>query len=181
MMKRTRIISPGPPPPPPARPGAAGAPTAASSISSRRSDWPSRSCSIASRASHTQPGRPWLPTTDVGSIGNAVVMVASPDMPRPVCDARARRAGRAETDEPALCSRSRPVMLAAKPGHRRAILVGGQARRELLLHTPSEFVEADVEGLAGEALARRHGRLRQGEKTLGRSGHLGLEVIRGHD
>src|SRR5262249_58057565 len=153
MMKRTRIISPGPPPPPPARPGAAGAPTAASSISSRRSDWPSRSCSIASRASHTQPGRPWLPTTDVGSIGNAVVMVASPGMPRPPA-ARGRGAGRAETGEPALGSRSRPVMLIAKLGHRRAILVGGQARRKLLLHAPSELVEADIEGLAGEALAR---------------------------
>src|ERR671930_519478 len=32
-------------------------------MSSRTSIWPSRSASIASRASQSQPGMPWLPTT----------------------------------------------------------------------------------------------------------------------
>ena len=50
----------------PARSWSSNAIWVASSISSRRSTGPSRPCDIASRASQTQPGSPWLPTTDVG-------------------------------------------------------------------------------------------------------------------
>src|SRR5882724_11997425 len=76
MMKRTRIISPVETTSTPARSMSSSATWVASSISSRRSMAPSRPASIASRASHTQPGSPWLPTTDVGSFGSACVMTA---------------------------------------------------------------------------------------------------------
>src|SRR5712691_1308494 len=146
-MKRTRIISPVLTTSTPARSWSASATSVASSINSRRSDWPSRSCSIASNASHTQPGRPWPPTTGVAA---------------------------------SAASASWLVLLGAQLRHRRAVLVGRQARGELLLHAPAELVEAEVERLAREALAGGHGRLRKREEALHGPSELLLEVVRRH-
>src|SRR5262245_713774 len=67
MMNRTRVISPVVSTSMPARSWSSRATWVASSVSSRTSSGPSRPASSASRASHTQPGSPWLPTTEVGS------------------------------------------------------------------------------------------------------------------
>ena len=66
-MNRTRIISPVLTTSTPARSWSRSATWVASSISSRTSMAPRRPASIASRASQTHPGSPWLPTTDVGN------------------------------------------------------------------------------------------------------------------
>src|SRR5262245_31494891 len=66
MMNRTSIIAPVVKTSPPARAWSRSATCVASSMSSRTSSAPRRPASIASRASHTQPGSPWLPTTEVG-------------------------------------------------------------------------------------------------------------------
>src|SRR5206468_3916182 len=76
----------------------------------------------------------------------------------PACDGRGRAGARKATGEPAPRRRSRPAALGTQQFHRRAVLVGGQTGRELLLHAPPELVEAGVESLTGEALARRDGR-----------------------
>src|SRR6185503_17281976 len=69
MMKRTRPISPVVSTSMPARSWSSSAICVASSRSSSTSTRPRRPAPIASRASHTQPGKPWLPTTEVGRRG----------------------------------------------------------------------------------------------------------------
>src|SRR2546429_487631 len=126
----------------PARSGSRGAACVASSMSSRRSPAPSRPASIASRASHTHPGRPWLPTTEVGSSITSLLC--------------------------RLCGSAHAGLARPDRRHRPPVLVGCEAAGEEGLHLFPERLEVDVEGTRRKHLAGASARGRQRQETLER-------------
>src|SRR6059036_3005256 len=142
MMNRTRIISPVLTTSTPARSWSRSATWVASSISSRTSVAPRRPASIASRASHTHPGRPWLPTTEVCSSITSLLC--------------------------RLCGSARAGLALPDRRHRPPVLVGREAAGEEGLHLFPERLEVDVEGTRREHLAGASARGRQRQETLER-------------
>src|SRR5437773_1866343 len=141
-MKRTRIISPVVTTSTPARSWSRSAACVASPISSRTSVAPRRPASIASRASHTHLGRPWLPTTEVGSSITSLLC--------------------------RLCGSARAGLARPDRRHRPPVLVGREAAGEEGLHLFPERLEVDVEGTRREHLAGASARGRQRQETLER-------------
>src|SRR5439155_980958 len=98
--------------------------------------------SSASRASHTHPGRPWLPTTEVGSSITSLLC--------------------------RLCGSARAGLARPDRRHRPPVLVGREAAGEEGLHLFPERLEVDVEGTRREHLAGASARGRQRQETLER-------------